>query len=147
MKTINKLYFLALLLCITQLNAQTITNFMLVDATTGEYLKKLSNYSILNLSQPTDINIVANTTGDVGSIIFYTGHTQFSIENTAPYALAGDNAGDFNTWNPTDTSSLILRAELYSAEGGNGTLLSTRSITLNIVNDPNYFLPTQLEIM
>jgi len=144
MKTYNykikKLKFLLFFLSvsfISQLNAQSITGFALYDATTNDYIKELENYTLIDQIRPKEINIVANTTGNVGSIVFYVDGIEFRTESTAPYTLAGDNAGDFYPWDRSSAtkSNPTITAELYSEAGGNGTLLSTTSITVNIVDD------------
>jgi len=134
---LNILLFFLSISFVTQLNAQSI-GFTLVDASTNTDIQQLVDYSIINPSQYPNINIVATTTADVGSIVFYVEGNQFSIESVAPYTLAGDNAGNFNTWDPTSTSTAnpIIKAELYSGAGGTGTLVSSRSIILNIVDEP-----------
>jgi len=64
-------------------NAPSITGFTLVDADTGDYFDEIVNplyggNSFINPFQPTNLNVVANTTGDVGSIVFYVNGNKFS---------------------------------------------------------------------
>jgi len=122
--------------CIFQLNAQTISNFTLVDANTGTDLADLVDYQTINLNQFSAINVKANTEGAIGSVVFYVNGTKFRTENAAPYALAGDNSGNFYSWTPAIGSTTIT-AEAYSNSGGNGTLLSTKSLIVSIIDDPN----------
>jgi hypothetical protein len=81
------------------------------------------NGDVVNLAVTgTSLNIRANVSGLVGSVRFgLDGNTNFRTESTAPYALAGDNSGNYEAWTPA-LGSHSLTATPYSAAGATGTV-------------------------
>src|SRR4029077_18194438 len=83
---------------------QALVSFTLVNADNGQDISTLNNGATINLaSSPTQhLNIRANTNpSTVGSVTMVLSGTQSQTqtENTAPYALFGDNgAGVYNSW-------------------------------------------------
>jgi hypothetical protein len=79
------------------------------------------NYATL----PTqNLNVEATTTGVVGSVVFKLDGTVFRIENTAPYALAGNNGTDYFPWTPS-LGGHNLTATAYPQPNGQGTAGNT----------------------
>ena len=78
-------------------------------------------------SLPTqNLSIRANVSSSVGSVSFdLTGQQNHQqTENVIPYALFGDNDGNFNPWEPSSppaTGSYQLAARSHSEANGNGT--------------------------
>jgi hypothetical protein len=82
-----------------------VTGFMLINADTNEEIMPINDGDIINLlALPTkNLNIRAITDpGHVGSVAFTKHGTQGyrRVENVAPYAFAGDDAGDYTSWTP-----------------------------------------------
>ncbi len=108
-----------------------VTSFTLIDSDTDQ---PVANYdpipegSTLTLADlPTNLNVRANTTAPsgttIGSVAFdFDGTTNFHIEGAAPYALASDNAGDYNPLTPPLTATAhTLTATPYSDVNATGT--------------------------
>jgi hypothetical protein len=104
--------------------SQFVQNFTLMNADTDQPIygyDPITNNSTINLaSLPTrNLNIRANTNPSVvGSVKFgYDGNSNYSTENGAPHALAGDNAGNYKEWTPS-LGNHTLSATLYSLSSG-----------------------------
>jgi hypothetical protein len=99
----------------------------------------LTNGTTINLAAlPTrNLNVRANTPpATVGSVNFgLDGDPSVQVENTAPYALAGDMSGDYNPWTP-GLGSHSLTATPYSSSGAGGTAGTSLSITFTVIDDP-----------
>ncbi|MEX0330413.1 MAG: DUF5060 domain-containing protein [Puniceicoccaceae bacterium] len=68
-----------------------------------------------------NLNIEAVTSGTVGSVRFeLDGNANFRTESVAPYALGGDNAGDFLPWTPAPGEHTVT-AVAYSEANATGT--------------------------
>src|SRR4051812_25135397 len=83
--------------------APTVTALKLINADTNQPIQTIGNGAVLDLSKlPTKhLNVQAITSGGAGSVKFgYDADLNYHLENTAPFALAGDNSGDFNSWTP-----------------------------------------------
>ena len=102
----------------------TITGFTLINADTNQPIGLLPNGAILRLSSlPTrNLNIRADTSpAIVGSVRFaLDANSNFRLESTAPYALAGDLSGDYLPWTPA-TGFHSLTATPSTLAGGTGT--------------------------
>ena len=118
------------------LNAQSVSQFVLVNATTNQDIGVLEEGSILNLSEiGSSLNVRAEVSSSVGSIRFsWDGNNNFQTENVAPYAFAGDSNGDYNSWTPT-LGEHTIAATAYSEEGATGTILSTLTIQFSVIED------------
>jgi hypothetical protein len=119
-----------------------VTALALINADTDQPLAgfaDLRSGAVLNLGTlPTrNLNLRAETDSSaVGSVVFgYDGNPAYRVENGAPYALAGDTAGDFNAWTPT-VGSHSVSATPWSASGGTGTAGTARLATFTVVDDP-----------
>jgi hypothetical protein len=70
----------------------------------------------------------------VGSVRFdLDGATGYTIENAAPFALAGDSTGNYNPWTPS-LGSHTLTVTPFAASGASGTPGS--ALTLNFIVQP-----------
>src|SRR5688572_22387223 len=83
-------------------NKTAIRKFVLIDANTNKTIGTLVNGATLNLAKlPRRMNVAASVNGKTGSVRFvYDGQDFNRIENNAPFALAADDAGNFNGWTP-----------------------------------------------
>ena len=81
-----------------------------------------------------NLSIRANAT-DVGSVRFdLDGVVNYQTENGAPYALAGDNSGDYNAWTPSLGSHTVTVVPYPEANLG-GTAGTPLTITFTVVNE------------
>ena len=118
--------------------AQAVTSLTLINAETGRPVAgfdPIPDGATLNLSAlPTRrLSIRANTSpGRVGSVRFTLDGRSYQLENTAPYALAGNRGGTYHPWTPS-LGSHTLRATPYSASGGGGTAGTAKTIGFRVV--------------
>jgi hypothetical protein len=113
-----------------------ITSFVLVNASTDNDIQTLVNGTQLLSSQVGSIslNFKANTNPPlVGSVFLsLSGPVNATrTENGAPYALFGDNNGDFNG-RTLPNGNYILSATAYSSANRTGTIGTTSTITFQI---------------
>jgi len=75
-----------------------VTGFSLVDADTDRVISHLPNNAKLDRAKlPKNWTIKARTNRTTGSVKFgLNGNLSYSTDNTAPYAIAGDTAGNYN---------------------------------------------------
>ncbi len=121
--------------------AGVVQSFTLYNATTNTPIMDIANGAKINMALPgvgTNLNIVANTLpSSVGSVKFVLTGAEASTrtENTAPYALKGDNpTGEFLDWTPTLGLYNVV-ATPYELGGGvnPGT---PAQVNFTIYNDP-----------
>ena len=116
----------------------SITSFTLVDANTDQDLMEISPGETINLQTlaSNSLNIRANTSGNVGSVQLVLSGTlnQVQTENVAPYALYGDNAGNYagQVFVPGNYN---ISATPYSASNMGGTSGVPFSIDFELVSE------------
>ena len=120
-------------------NPVSVTSFTLIDATTDNVLGTLSNNSTLNLAAlPSKVNVRANLSDANydGSVRFsYDGVDLGTIENTAPWALAGDSEGNYKGWEPR-VGTHTLKATPYAGKNAAGAAGTELLVTFRVVDDP-----------
>jgi peptidoglycan/xylan/chitin deacetylase (PgdA/CDA1 family) len=114
-----------------------VLSLTLVNAAADQDIGLLSNGGVINLAVTgTSLNVRANVSGSVGSVRFgLDGNTDYRTESAAPYALAGDNGGDYTSWSPA-LGSHSLTATPYSGAGATGTAGVPISISFTVINEP-----------
>lgn len=119
-----------------------ITSFTLIDADANQPIAAfdpLLSGAVLNLpSLPTRrLNVRANTLpATVGSVRFgLDGNPNVRTENVAPYALAGDNDGDYLSWTPA-VGPHTLTATAYTQANAGGTAGLPLEITFIVTDQP-----------
>ena len=104
-------------------NSIQVSSFTLVDASTGVELKELEDGDNIILSElPSPyLNIRANTIPEqVGSVKFSLNQNpNFHLENSIPYAMAGDIGDSYNAWTPS-LGVHTLTARPYTDFNGTG---------------------------
>ncbi|TCJ12682.1 choice-of-anchor D domain-containing protein [Flaviaesturariibacter flavus] len=120
--------------------SQALSSFTLVNASNEQDIQTLVNGATINLATlpSQSLNIRANTTpATVGSVVFVlTGQqSKNATETTAPYALFGDNSGNYNAWTPA-VGSYTLKATPYTGPGGTGTAGTPLTVSFTVVNNP-----------
>jgi hypothetical protein len=112
-----------------------VVGFDVVD-TSGKLLRSLNDGDKININDPLlkAINIVANTTGQVGSVNFWVNNKSYRTENGVPYTLAGDQNGKFNSWSP-QVGSYILSAIPHSQQNAKGPKGKSLTIHFTVVKE------------
>ena len=110
----------------------TVTKLTLVDAHEQEDIRALANGGTIVFAEDgKQLNVRADTSGAVKSVVFYVNGSKFSTENTAPYAMAQDDSGKYRKWTPA-TGTLTIRAVPYSGSGGSGAVGTPLEITVTV---------------
>lgn len=117
-------------------SSTAITTLLLIDADTNEVLFPIGEANLIDLSQlPPNLTIQAITSPDeVGSVQFELDALSGSpiTENIPPYALFGDDAGDFNGGTlPLNPGRLVVTP--FSGRNGTGTAGASFDIQLNVI--------------
>jgi len=81
------------------------------------------------------LTVVANISGVVpGSVVFTYDGVEQGTHNTAPYAVAPDNAGDFEQANPPlGVGEHTLSITVYSGADAMGTVLGQATIIITVI--------------
>lgn len=123
--------------------AQAVTSFTLINADTDQPIATfdpVNNDVTLNLATlPTrNLNIRANTSpATVGSVHFgLDGKSNYRTDNRAPYALGGDNNGNYSTWRPS-LGKHTLTARPYTRSDARGTAGTALTITFTVTDKSN----------
>ncbi|QLG46726.1 Ig-like domain-containing protein [Costertonia aggregata] len=117
---------------LTVLDAPTVTNFTLINAETNEEVGPLEEGTIIDLANfaSNSFSILASV-GEVpvSSVIYdFNGTEGFKTENIAPFTLAGDLNGNFNSV-VFPLGNNTVTATPYPERGGNGE--AGKSLTIN----------------
>ncbi len=112
----------------------TVSDFDVVD-TSGKFLKHLNEGDEINVGDPLykAMTVVANTTGQVGSVKFLLNNQFYRTENVAPYTITGDQNGYFNPWFP-QVGNYTLSGTPYSQASAGGTSGIPLTIHFTVVN-------------
>lgn len=113
---------------------QSVSDIVLVDAVTDTEIGPLTNGMEIVLQDGDEINVVAKVAGDVGSVVFELNGKKFATENFAPYAMAGDSAGDYNKWSVA-AGSYALTVKPYGEPDGQGENCAARTVNFTIVKE------------
>ena len=123
-------------------SGQAVISFTLINADTDQPIatfNPLNNGATLNLATlPTrNLNIRANTSpATVGSVRFgWNGKSNYRTQNDAPYALGGDNNGDYSAWKPS-LGTQTLTARPYTRSNARGTAGTALTITFSVIDQP-----------
>ncbi len=103
--------------------------FTVVNAQTDQDRGLLrENDTIVKYQQET-INIRYNPLVTPGSVKFFLNGSFLRTENEAPFALAGDDGGNYNPWLPSNQGFYTIITNEYSGNNGTGTLIGADTIT------------------
>ena len=127
--------------------AQEVTNFTLVNADTDQDIGLLTNNGVINLATlPTkNLNIRVNTNPQiVGSVSINLNNGNISrIENVFPYALNGDNNGNYLNWTPA-LGNHTLTAKAYSEQWEKGNASDLVTISFKVIRENSLVAPSNL---
>ena len=111
-----------------------VTGLVLINTATQQPIRALLEGDTINVAQEgTALNVRADVTGTVGSVSFLLDGAQLSSDNTAPYAIAGDDAGVYRTWTPT-VGTHTLRAVPTARTNGAGTPGTAYEVSFTVIN-------------
>ncbi|QIL77940.1 hypothetical protein G7064_05245 [Hymenobacter sp. HDW8] len=116
---------------------QQVVSFMLINAATDQPIRELVAGEVLNLATlGTSLNVQAITSpGTVGSVRFVLSGAQSATktETGQPYALFGDNNGNYASWTPP-VGSYSLTATPYTGSNAGGTAGTPLTLAFSVVN-------------
>jgi hypothetical protein len=114
--------FSGFFLSVSMLAQQSVVSFTLVNADSDQDIRDLiDNDTIDPAMDGSSLSIIANTDpAQVGSVVFELNGSTVRTESVAPYALAGDNSGNYNSMT-LSVGDYTLKATPYSDGGGSGT--------------------------
>ncbi|MDX2306011.1 MAG: SGNH/GDSL hydrolase family protein [Microscillaceae bacterium] len=112
-------------------------NIYLVNALSNQDIQEIQEGNVIDLSKlsTNQLNIRSTLSqGTAGSLSFQlTGAAPTSrIESTAPYALFGDVAGNFNDWTAVN-GNYQLTVLAYSGASASGSLLQSKTVNFSII--------------
>jgi hypothetical protein len=111
----------------------SVSKLMLVNTSTQDDLRALTNGSVIDLSKDgSSLNVRADTTGTIGSVVFYLNGKKYHDESAAPYALGRDDAGVYRKWTPS-IGTHTLKAVPYSGIKGGGAVGIPVEVTFTVV--------------
>lgn len=130
----TKLLAFVLLLFPAFASAQTITDFSLVRADVGAVLLPgLENGTTLDLAKlPKSLNVKATASSKVRKIEFFVNGVKTFVDLAPPYAVYGDDGGNFNSWMP-NAGRYTIKAVPYDAE--TQAVGVAREITIEFFNN------------
>jgi hypothetical protein len=119
-------------------DALKVTSLSLINADTDQ---PIAGHETITASRTIDLaslptrnlSIRANTNDGVRSVKFQVTGLSTKVENIKPFALLGDNNGDYNAWTPS-AGNYAVTLTGYSATGASGTAGAPLSLSLNLTN-------------
>jgi DNA-binding beta-propeller fold protein YncE len=116
---------------------QALTSLTLVNADTDRDIATLNDGDTISFGAigTNRLNVRANTSPSVvGSVRFaLDSNSNYKLENSAPYALAGNAGSDYYAWTPA-TGSHTLTATPFSAANGGGTAGTPLTIRFTVTS-------------
>lgn len=113
----------------------TVTGLRLMNADTDQPIQLITSGMTITIANlPTRrLNVRAETSpATVGSVRFaLDGNSNYRTETGAPYALAGDDSGDYRPWTPT-VGTHTLKATPYTGVGASGTVGKSLTVTFTV---------------
>ncbi len=115
-------------------SSNSLPKYVWVNADTDTDIQTIVNGSTIYLLPGVAYNVrYEPSVSPVGSVVFNgTVH-----ENVAPYAIGGDNNGDYHPWNGATPGNKSITAVVYSGHNGTGVVLETSVITFTLANAPS----------
>ncbi|WP_028978703.1 T9SS type A sorting domain-containing protein [Sporocytophaga myxococcoides] len=101
--------------------------FTLVNADTDKDIGLIREGDTLFKPAGSNINIRYNPASSIGSVVLKVNDVPRRTENSAPYALAGDNNGDYSAWT-TASGQYKITGVTYTGNGGKGPQGTSTSV-------------------
>jgi N-acetylneuraminic acid mutarotase len=118
----------------TSTGVGSVASLSLVNANTDADIGNFTNGAVLDISGGKTYSVRANTSGTVRSVQFRLNGVAIRTESSAPYAVAGDNAGDYAPWNLT-AGTYTLQVVPYSGTGATGTAGTPVSVNFTVTGE------------
>ncbi len=116
----------------------SVTSFTLVNASNDQDIVTLNNGDLIDITAlpTTNLTIRANTTSDVESVrlVLSGAKNKGQTENVAPYALYGDNAGNY-AGSTFILGNYTITASPYSGGNLGGTLGTPLTVSFQLVDE------------
>ncbi len=117
-------------------NSLAVTKLTLIDTVSQQDIGTLTTGRTIDLFQEgSSLNVRADATGSPGCVAFILDGVTVRVENVAPYALAADSNGKYNTWTPA-IGKHTLRAIPYPGINATGVAGTAAEVTFNVVSTP-----------
>lgn len=118
------------------INGLSISSVTLVNSQSDSDIQLLTNGMEINLSEVGSFLNIRAESANAESVVFELLGSMFHsmTESNPPYAVFGDDQGDYNDWSPA-VGSYTLIATPYSQNGGSGTEGTRKSISFTIKQD------------
>jgi hypothetical protein len=128
------LRFGVILHLVSQVVAQQVTGFTLINAATDRVIRTISSGDNIDLSVVgNQLSIRADTSGTIGSVRFdFDGVQNYRTENISPYALGGGDANYASVSTLAVISSHTVSATPFSGSNLSGTSGTTMTITFDV---------------
>lgn len=122
----------------------TISAFKLVNATTDTVVGTVTPGMTIDLAQyPGGISFLAEANTATGCVRFdLDGATNQRTENTAPYAMWGDTAGDYHPWPTPTLGTHTIAAVPFAGDNRSGAVGTMVSRTITLINGGGNAAPT-----
>jgi len=126
--------WVALVVFVVPVRGQSVTDLVLVNAETNQELQSLSDGDVLQLDDASSFTVRATADGSTESVRFsFAGQSNYQTENTAPYALGGDDNGDyFAVPELSETGTYTLDATPYPESDAGGTAGTSLQIEFTV---------------
>ena len=108
----------------------------LVNADSDEDIQTLHNGDLVHLSAQVNYNIRFDPVVTPGSVVFKHQGKIVRRESTAPYSLAGDNNGNYQTWNGATAGLHQIEATPFAGPNGTGAAGPSLFITFTFSDAP-----------
>ena len=112
--------------------SQPKSYFAWIDADNDIDLQTIQQGDTILLTTGKTYTIEYKTITSVGSVVF----SGYRTENVAPYAIGGDNNGNYTPWNGAMPGNKSITATVYSGLNGTGSVIETRTIEFTLMNNP-----------
>ncbi|WP_420593135.1 malectin domain-containing carbohydrate-binding protein [Robiginitalea biformata] len=123
---------------VSEIPPLSLLEFVLVDADSDTDLFPITNGMLIDVNAlPTNnLNIRAEASDDVSSVVFQLSGTltKNQTENVSPYAVYGDNSGNYNA-QVFPLGSYTLNGTAYSGAGGSGSSGTTATVQFTFTDE------------
>lgn len=118
----------------TPTTGNSVVSFTLINAETNRDIATITNGATISLSalKANKINIRANTGSEVKSVAFKMDGKSGRIESEAPFAIGGDNNGNYGSYYLAFGNHTVA-ATPYTQAGTKGTAGTPLSVNFNLV--------------
>ncbi|MCM8532078.1 MAG: Ig domain-containing protein [Lentisphaeraceae bacterium] len=111
----------------------SVVRFILVNADTNEDIREVLHNSTIKLSQDGyNLNIRAEVSDKVQSVVFNVNEENPRTENSAPYSMSGDMQGAYNSWQ-AEIGTHTIMATPFSVTKGEGNTGSSLAVIIKVV--------------